>query len=87
MPVRRMKVGESPLNPADTQARCDSRIFVNVIVVIVIEKWIAQRGSEDAPNQQDQSDANAGANELVAGGPLTRRLPILYPIRTYRMSK
>jgi len=67
MPVVGMNVGEGPDNTLPVQTCMDLRIFANIIWIVEVDEFMADRPAENRPRNRDQRGANREfQNELGA---------------------
>ena len=65
VPVIRMDMRESPLNPLPTQTSSDARVLVDVVVIIVIDELVPERLPEDHKHHSDKKEA--GESDFDSG--------------------
>src|SRR5882724_2123936 len=68
MPVAGMDMAERPPDSIPTEPAIDPRVFEDVIAVVEIDEVVAERLSEDEPDECPEKDNNAERQPAIAGG-------------------
>src|SRR5205085_8425742 len=67
MPVVGMHMGEGPLNPVNGETIRDPWIFVNVLIVVVVDELVPKGLAEDDPDNSRQENTDYANDDPLTG--------------------
>src|SRR4051794_3598910 len=78
MPVCRMHMSESPLNPLDSETVGDPWIFANVLIVIIINELMSERLTENGVDNYGKRNTDDAADDAADDAVIGPRVGALY---------